>query len=99
MLNFMLIAFGRWALPVASDVSGPVPPTGIATACASIMSGPPEKADLKAKYLFYLHGRIVQEQGLQAVSPKFGASEYDEILNGSASAALRVAGTGHSVGL
>ncbi len=40
----------------------------------------PAKPDAKAKYLFYLHGRIVEEQGTHAVSPEFGAYEYEKIV-------------------
>ncbi len=31
-------------------------------------------------YLFYLHGRIVEEQGAEAVSERFGPYAYEEIL-------------------
>jgi hypothetical protein len=40
----------------------------------------PRAVDTEAKYLFYLHGRIVEEQGVKAVSPQFGAYEYEQIL-------------------
>lgn len=33
------------------------------------------------RYLFYLHGRIVEEQGPHAVSPDYGAYEYQTILD------------------
>lgn len=36
--------------------------------------------DKTAKYIFYLHGRIVEDQGLEATSPQFGKYEYEEIL-------------------
>ena len=39
----------------------------------------PEKIDPKAHYLFYLHGRIV-EDGRRPTSPQFGVYEYDQIL-------------------
>ena len=39
----------------------------------------PEKIDPKAHYLFYLHGRIVEE-GRRPTSPQFGVYEYDQIL-------------------
>ena len=39
-----------------------------------------QKIDKNAKYLFYLHGRIVEDQGVNAVSPTFGAYEYEQIL-------------------
>lgn len=41
----------------------------------------PRKVDASKKYLFYLHGAIVQEQGINAVSPDFGAYEYLNILD------------------
>lgn len=41
----------------------------------------PKKPDASQKYLFYLHGGIVQEQGINAVSPRFGAYEYLKILD------------------
>ena len=39
----------------------------------------PQKIDPKAHYLFYLHGRIVEE-GRRPKSPQYGFYEYDEIL-------------------
>jgi hypothetical protein len=39
----------------------------------------PQKIDPKANYLFYLHGRIVEE-GRRPTSPQFGVYEYDQIL-------------------
>lgn len=33
------------------------------------------------KYVFYLHGAILEEQGPKAISPRFGAYEYEDILN------------------
>ena len=32
------------------------------------------------RYVFYLHGMIVEQQGAKAVSPDFGPYQYDEIL-------------------
>jgi pimeloyl-ACP methyl ester carboxylesterase len=45
----------------------------------TILSEPPKKVDTSARYLFYLHGRIVEE-GRRPISPQYGAYEYDEIL-------------------
>lgn len=36
----------------------------------------------KQKYLFYLHGKIVEDQGASAVSERYGAYEYDKIIEG-----------------
>lgn len=40
----------------------------------------PESIDPAAKYLFYLHGGIIEDQGLPAISPEFGEYEYENIL-------------------
>lgn len=32
------------------------------------------------KYVFYLHGAIVESQGADAVSPPFGAYRYNDIV-------------------
>lgn len=36
----------------------------------------------KPKYLFYLHGKIVEDQGVKAVHERFGAYEYEKIIDG-----------------
>ena len=46
----------------------------------NVMRDVPAKVDADASYVFYLHGRIVEEQGPNAVSPDFGHYEYDGIL-------------------
>lgn len=40
----------------------------------------PSEIDLQARYLFYLHGKIIEEQGLPAISPQYGEYRYVEIL-------------------
>ncbi len=40
----------------------------------------PVSIDLSQKYLFYFHGKIIEDQGIHAVSPDFGEYEYDAIL-------------------
>jgi hypothetical protein len=41
----------------------------------------PVSIDPSKKYLFYLHGKIIEEQGIHAVSPDYGEYEYAAILN------------------
>jgi hypothetical protein len=36
---------------------------------------------IKTKHIFYLHGRIVEEQGRRAYSDRFGAYEFDSIVS------------------
>jgi hypothetical protein len=50
----------------------------------------PEKIDPSAHYLFYLHGKIVEDQGLNAVSPEYGEYQYTQILNKLGSSGLVV---------
>ncbi len=45
-----------------------------------ILSHAPKQAKADERYLFYLHGRILEEQGRKAVSPDYGPYEYDAIL-------------------
>lgn len=45
-----------------------------------ILSDVPRKVDTKARYLFYLHGKIV-EQARRPAHPQYGVYEYDQILD------------------
>jgi len=40
----------------------------------------PHSIGAKNHYLFYLHGKIIEDQGIPAVSPQYGEYEYQEIL-------------------
>jgi hypothetical protein len=40
----------------------------------------PASIDPAQRYLFYLHGKIIEDQGLPAVSPDFGEYQYAAIL-------------------
>jgi hypothetical protein len=82
---------GRPALAAAAlllAAATPRPAAAVAPARPGpILADVPARPDAKARYLFYLHGRILEIQGRKAVSPDFGAYEYDAIL-----AALAVSG-------
>lgn len=45
-----------------------------------ILTDVPANPDPGARYVFYVHGRIMESQGREAVSPDFGPYEYDAIL-------------------
>ena len=45
----------------------------------------PASIDPSKQYLFYLHGKIIEDQGLHAVSPDYGEMEYVPILEKFAS--------------
>jgi pimeloyl-ACP methyl ester carboxylesterase len=57
-----------------------LPGSGFASDGAQILEHAPAAPDPKAHYLFYLHGRIIEVQGPEAVSQDFGRYEYDPIL-------------------
>jgi hypothetical protein len=40
----------------------------------------PPRIDSSARYLFYVHGRIIEDQGIPAISPEHGEYKYADIL-------------------
>ena len=40
----------------------------------------PTSIDPSKRYMFYLHGKIIEDQGIPAISPDFGEYEYGAIL-------------------
>jgi hypothetical protein len=57
---------------------------------SAILSRAPDHPNVRGRYLFYLHGRIIEEQGARAVSPDYGRYEYAAILQ-------RLSGEGFTV--
>jgi acetyl esterase/lipase len=55
-----------------------------------ILKDVPEKVDRGARYLFYLHGRIIEEQGIRPTSERYGVYEYEKILDALKSRGLVV---------
>lgn len=45
----------------------------------------PDRIDASGHYLFYLHGRIVEDLGIHAVSREYGEYQYEQILDRLAS--------------
>lgn len=58
----------------------PLSAVEIGQASAGVTPGAPGSPDPEHRYLFYLHGRIVEDQGVDAVSPEFGRYEYTAIV-------------------
>lgn len=50
----------------------------------------PDKVDLRARYVIYLHGRIIEDQGRRPSHPAWGIYEYQQILDALASAGVTV---------
>jgi hypothetical protein len=68
------------ARPTATLTLTPTAPPPAFTPDASQFAFP-AAIDPAQRYLFYLHGKIIEDQGLPAVSPDFGEYEYAAILN------------------
>jgi hypothetical protein len=48
---------------------------------ATILQEVPASPNPAAKHLFYLHGRIIEEQGSRPTDPRYGVYEYEQILD------------------
>jgi acetyl esterase/lipase len=59
-------------------------------AAARIFDDVPAKPDPRARYALYVHGRILEEQGVGAVSPDFGLYQYETILQALAARGFTV---------
>jgi len=62
-------------LPVASNTSSPVSQKDSLAEFSF-----PTEIDPSSQYMFYIHGKIIEDQGIPAVSPEFGEYRYEEIL-------------------
>ena len=79
---------GGTAPALRGGASWTVVPTAVPA--GRIQSAPPAGPDPRASYVFYLHGRIVEQQGANAVSPELGRYEYGAILEALARAGHEV---------
>jgi hypothetical protein len=60
---------------VASTVSGPSNPATFLTDFSF-----PAEIEPTGRYIFYLHGKIIEDQGIPAISPEYGEYRYEDIL-------------------
>lgn len=73
-LDVVLMGFVFFA--TACGTADPPP----ATASPHIFADVPDEVDPGAHYLIYLHGAIIETEGVRPTHPRFGVYEYDEIL-------------------
>src|SRR5918999_5365064 len=64
----------------ASSQTDSKPASATSPAQGAITKDVPERIDAAAKYLFYLHGRIIEERGIRPTSERWGVYEYEEML-------------------
>jgi hypothetical protein len=63
-----------------------VPPPGP----GRVVQNVPAETSADERYLFYLHGQIVEDQGVRPVHPEFGVYEYEAVLASLARAGFLV---------
>ena len=63
---------------IASACGAQNPPPTVSA--RRILTGVPAEIDPDARYLFYLHGAIIEREGIRPIHPKFGIYEYQKIL-------------------
>jgi len=56
----------------------------------TVLTQTPSDVDPAARYLLYLHGRIIEDQGVRPTHPRFGVYEYQAILETLADRGLTV---------
>jgi pimeloyl-ACP methyl ester carboxylesterase len=59
-------------------------------AAATILTDVPKRPDPQARYLIFLHGKIVEDEGAHPTHPDFGVYEYAAILDALAAHGLTV---------
>ena len=69
-----------------------------AAAAGTVLDTFPAAPDATQRYIVYLHGRIVEEQGRKAVSPDFGPYQLDAILTALAADGTTVIGEARAKG-
>ncbi|MBN1537318.1 MAG: hypothetical protein JW908_11345 [Anaerolineales bacterium] len=88
--NRIIFLFFLVSLILSACAAAPTPPASTAAATFAPTPTPPldmakyafpTAIDPAQRYLFYLHGKIIEDQGLPAVSPDYGEYEYAAILN------------------
>jgi hypothetical protein len=71
--------------PTPTPTTTPIAETGVSrqspAAPTASSFGFPAEIDPGKRYLIYLHGKIIEDQGLPAISPEFGEYRYGEILD------------------
>jgi len=80
LLGALLFASPAASSAPASPPPSPAPTTPTTPAAGRILDRVPDAPDPGARYLIYLHGRIVEEQGRRPTHPTYGVYEYDKIL-------------------
>src|SRR5215213_4597154 len=74
LLSFVVACGQQRANPIANSSQTESSARGV------VLKDVPGTVDTKASYLFYLHGRIIENGDLRPIDPRYGVYEYEEIL-------------------
>ena len=80
LLHLVTLAFLLSATACGQQRANPINGTDD-RAQGVVLKDVPAGVDAKASYLFYLHGRIIENKGIRPTDPRYGVYEYEEILN------------------
>ena len=69
-----------------------IAPSSLQALSRSIHRAVPSEVDPEARYVIYLHGRIIEDEGVRPTHPRFGVYEYEAILEELAGHGLEVIG-------
>ena len=69
-----------------------IAPSSLQALSGSIHRAVPSEVDPEARYVIYLHGRIIEDEGVRPTHPQFGVYEYEAILEELAGYGLEVIG-------
>jgi hypothetical protein len=86
-LKICLLAF---LLSLACHANEKTPAEEAPPKAGTVVKGLPTEIDPDDRYLFYLHGAIIETQGLRPKHPRFGVYEYQAILDSLAARELVV---------
>jgi hypothetical protein len=77
-LSLACSTFNEQAAKTGDGITGVIAPARDEQ--ARVFKDVPEKIDARERYLFYLHGRIVEDKGARPVSEQHGVYEYEKIV-------------------
>jgi hypothetical protein len=69
------------SLLLSAAAPGPCRPGAAVRSRGAVLLDVPRKVEKKARYLFFLHGKIVEDSGARPTSPKYGVYEYGKMLD------------------
>jgi hypothetical protein len=87
LLSATLLFACQYGKPIIEDRDTSAPKSN-----STINPSLPEIIDPDRQYLFYIHGKIIEDEGVDAVSPQYGPYEFEAILSYLADAGFDVIG-------